>query len=325
LNELRADILSVPDGTAGYDHSMRTILSNRQVLAWILKRFVREYANLPLEDIAEKYIEPSTILVSKLGVSKDSQTIEGISEKDSSHHEGNIYYDIVFQAYYPNKKNEKIGLYINLEAQSNYYPGYPLEMRGIYYGARRLTAQLKHINKDTNYASLQKVYSIWICVNNVPDKDSDTVTLYDIAKNDIIGSVERNEQIYDLINVVIIRLNDKTTPSDTTMKVLQTLFNNTLKNPEKFEKLEKLGLQMDDALRKGIEDMAYFSDYIFERGKNEGIQLGRSEGIRNMIMFCKQLGQTEAAAQEQIAASFHLPKDEAVRYIRAYWKPTKSE
>jgi len=75
--------------------------------------------------------------------------------------------------------------------------------------------------------------------------------------------------------------------------------------------------------------MAYFSDYIFERGKNEGIQLGKAEGIqlgiRNMVEFCRKLGQTEAAAQEQIAASFHLPEDEAVRYIRAYWNPTKSE
>ena len=37
---------------------------------------------------------------------------------------------------------EKIGLYINLEAQADYYPGYPLEMRGIYYGARRLTSDV---------------------------------------------------------------------------------------------------------------------------------------------------------------------------------------
>ena len=52
---------------------------------------------------------------------------------------------------------KQIGMYLNLEAQSDYYPGYPIEPRGIYYAARRLTAQLKKIDKDTNYGALQKV------------------------------------------------------------------------------------------------------------------------------------------------------------------------
>ena len=262
MNSLGAFVLSTEDGKAKYDQTMLNVLSDKQVLAWILKRFVSEYEHLPLEEIETKYIEPETILVSKAGVSRDSSGIKGLLEKDSTQTEGTVYYDIVFQAYYPGNEEEKIGLYINLEAQADYYPGYPLEMRGIYYGARRLTSQLKQINRETNYGCLQKVYSIWLCVGNVPAYESDTVTLYDISKNDIIGSVKRNKDFYDLINVVIIRLNDEAAPEDNTMKMLQTLFSNQLSKQEKLHALEKLGMRMNDSLEKGVGGSMNLSDYV---------------------------------------------------------------
>ncbi len=319
MNSLGAFVLSTEDGKAKYDQTMLNVLSDKQVLAWILKRFVSEYEHLPLEEIETKYIEPETILVSKAGVSRDSSGIKGLLEKDSTQTEGTVYYDIVFQAYYPGNEEEKIGLYINLEAQADYYPGYPLEMRGIYYGARRLTSQLKQINRETNYGCLQKVYSIWLCVGNVPAYESDTVTLYDISKNDIIGSVKRNKDFYDLINVVIIRLNDEAAPEDNTMKMLQTLFSNQLSKQEKLHALEKLGMRMNDSLEKGVGGSMNLSDYV----ELKGIEKGRRDGIRNMIELCQDLGTTEDNAKSQIIMRFRIPEEEAVKYIKTFWKSEK--
>ena len=319
LNSLGASVLSTEEGKAKYDQTMLNVLSDKQVLAWILKRFVSEYEHLPLEEIETKYIEPETILVSKAGVSRDSSRIKGLSEKDSTQMEGTIYYDIVFQAYYPGNEQEKIGLYINLEAQADYYPGYPLEMRGIYYGARRLTSQLKQINRETNYGCLQKVYSIWLCVGNVPAYESDTVTLYDISKNDIIGSVKRNKDFYDLINVVIIRLNDEAAPEDNTMKMLQTLFSNQLSTQEKLYALEELGMRMNDSLEKGVGGSMNLSDYV----ELKGIEQGRRDGIRNMIELCQDLGTTEDNAKSQIIMRFRIPEEEAIKYIKTFWKSEK--
>ena len=327
MNSLGASVLSTEEGKAKYDQTMLNVLSDKQVLAWILKRFVSEYEHLPLEEIEKKYIEPETILVSKAGVSRDSSGIKGLSEKDSTQMEGTIYYDIVFQAYYPGNEQEKIGLYINLEAQADYYPGYPLEMRGIYYGARRLTSQLKQINRETNYGCLQKVYSIWLCVGNVPAYESDTVTLYDISKNDIIGLVKRNKDFYDLINVVIIRLNDEAAPEDNTMKMLQTLFSNQLSKQEKLHALEKLGMRMNDSLEKGVGGSMNLSDYVELKGIKKGIEQGRLEerrdGIRNMIELCQDLGTTEDNAKSQIIMRFRIPEEEAVKYIKTFWKSEK--
>ncbi len=327
MNSLGASVLSTEEGKAKYDQTMLNVLSDKQVLAWILKRFVGEYEHLPLEEIETKYIEPETILVSKAGVSRDSSGIKGLSEKDSTQTEGTVYYDIVFQAYYPGNEEEKIGLYINLEAQADYYPGYPLEMRGIYYGARRLTSQLKQINRETNYGCLQKVYSIWLCVGNVPAYESDTVTLYDISKNDIIGSVKRNKDFYDLINVVIIRLNDEAAPEDNTMKMLQTLFSNQLSKQEKLHALEKLGMRMNDSLEKEVGGSMNLSDYVELKGIKKGIEQGRLEerrdGIRNMIELCQDLGTTEDNAKSQIIMRFRIPEEEAVKYIKTFWKSEK--
>lgn len=100
--------------------------------------------------------------------------------------EGKAKYDIIFQANYPKNTNSSIGMSINLEIQKDYYPGYPLEMRGNFYCARRFSSQLKSINKNTNYGCLQKVYSIWLCVGNVPDYEANSVTLYQTQKHDII-------------------------------------------------------------------------------------------------------------------------------------------
>ena len=319
MNSLGASVLSTEEGKAKYDQTMLNVLSDKQVLAWILKRFVSEYEHLPLEEIETKYIEPETILVSKAGVSRDSSGIKGLSEKDSTQTEGTVYYDIVFQAYYPGNEEEKIGLYINLEAQADYYPGYPLEMRGIYYGARILTSQLKQINRETNYGCLQKVYSIWLCVGNVPAYESDTVTLYDISKNDIIGSVKRNKDFYDLINVVIIRLNDEAAPEDNTMKMLQTLFSNQLSKQEKLHALEKLGMRINDSLEKGVGGSMNLSDYV----ELKGIEKGRRDGIRNMIELCQDLGTTEDNAKSQIIMRFRIPEEEAVKYIKTFWKSEK--
>lgn len=73
-------------------------------------------------------------------------------------------------------------MYIIAEAQNAYYKGYPIEMRGVYYAARRLSSQLKSISHETNDGCPQKVYSIWICMGDVPGHEAGTASLYRMEK-----------------------------------------------------------------------------------------------------------------------------------------------
>ena len=60
-----------------------------------------------------------------------------------------------------------------------------------------------------------------------------------------------------------------------------------------------------------------------EEGRKSGIAEGRSDGIRNMIELCQDFGTTEEAAQSQIIMRFHIQEDEAIKYIKTFWRPEK--
>ena len=184
MSYLKNVILSVEEGKEKYDNAMKYVLSDVHILARILKAFVPEFSSCCIKDIEDEYIKRETVSVSKVGIPDVSRAISFFSKEDTGFSEANIYYDVLFDAVYPDDAGNEIGLYINIEAQNSYYPEYPLEMRAVYYGARLLCSQLKTINKHTNYGALRKVYSIWLCIGSVPDKDIQRMIgeSYDLTK-----------------------------------------------------------------------------------------------------------------------------------------------
>ena len=72
-----------------------------------------------------------------------------------------MYFDIIFCARTKNGDRQKI--YINLEAQKSFYPGYDLVTRGIIYPARLISKQMDVEYTANDYSGVKKVYSIWIC------------------------------------------------------------------------------------------------------------------------------------------------------------------
>ena len=300
MSNLKHVIMDTEEGKAKYDQTMKELLSDSQVLAWILKRFVPEYKDCELEDIEKKYIQSETIMISKIGVEQSRESIQGIRNEDVIKREATVFYDVLFHVWYPGIEGKQIGMYLNLEAQSDYYPGYPIEPRGIYYAARRLTAQLKKIDKDTNYGSLQKVYSIWLCMGNIPAFEENTVSLYSLNKNDIIGRTKRNKKIYDLMSVIIMRYNDKTELKDKTLQMLQTLSSDRLSKEEKLEKLKKLGMRVDDRIEEGVEKMCNMGDYIEAKAIKRGIE---QEGVRIVRVQLEKKKRTP----EEIAELLDMP------------------
>ena len=49
--------LHVTDDSAGYDAACKRVLSEKAILAWIMKSCLEEYQDCNVNDIAEKYIE----------------------------------------------------------------------------------------------------------------------------------------------------------------------------------------------------------------------------------------------------------------------------
>ena len=91
------------------------------------------------------------------GLTNSTSKIQGINTEDEVANEGVVTYDVKFYVRYPKKKNatgkrqktkkmpskdrEYVKLLIDVEAQKDFYPGYDLVVRGIYYAARQLSSQ----------------------------------------------------------------------------------------------------------------------------------------------------------------------------------------
>ena len=293
-NEIANEIMSIREGEEKYDYALKQLLSNREFLVRILKRFVKELAPYSLEEIDKEYLEHEEPLISKVGVEKNTTNqIEGLNVEDKSNNEGNISYDILFKVRYPGEKGKYIGMYIDLELQGDRYPGYPLEMRGVYYAARHLSSELTKIDRHTNYSELQKVYSIFIVMgNNVPVAERGTATLYEMRKTDIIGSVEVPESWYDLINVIMIRIHDEMESTDETLNILKTVCSGLLSKQEKLDTLKRQGVKVTDSIEKEVNDMSALRSSLEEKYRvqwtAEGEARGEARGEANVIISAVQ-------------------------------------
>ena len=114
-----------------------------------------------------------------------------------------VTYDIRFYVLLP--KGERIKLILNVEVQKDFYPGYDLVTRAVFYCTRMISAQLNTEFNDSNYDDIKKVYSIWICPN-ASRKETDTITEYHIEPRTLYGSSEIRHR-YDLMSVVMVGLN----------------------------------------------------------------------------------------------------------------------
>lgn len=135
--------IRVADEKASYDAACKRLLSEKIILAWIMKNCLEEYRDCDVDEIAGKYIE-GTPQVGEVAAAPDesnrSSMIQGAGNEDASLTEGTVAYDIRFLAVAP-VSGELIRLIINIEAQNDFYPGYPLVKRGIYYCSRMISAQ----------------------------------------------------------------------------------------------------------------------------------------------------------------------------------------
>ena len=77
-------MLSTAGEKAAYDNACKKLLSNKIILAWIMKSCLQEYRKCTIQEIAEKYIE-GDLYVSEIPVYPDEETpelIKGLSSSD---------------------------------------------------------------------------------------------------------------------------------------------------------------------------------------------------------------------------------------------------
>lgn len=276
MNTNTANNIEAADDKIIYDNNCKDVLSDKNLLAVILKYCVPEYKNCSLSDICNIYIENEPI-VSSEGVHKNTTNIKGITTEDNSINEGVIRFDILFEAKLPNS-NERIGLLINVEIQNKYNPGYPLMKRAIYYAARMISSQKDRYFTNSHYEDLKKVYSIWICTN--PDKEhTNIINQYNLTETNVIGNVKEKVPNYDLMSVIMICLGRGNDKKKDILNFLELLLLPKSVEHTKTQIESMYNIQMTEKATKGVESMCNVSDGIEERG----IDIGVFNSLRNLI------------------------------------------
>ena len=262
-----------------YDEACKRVLSEREIMAHILKSCTEEFKDCSLLDIAWRYIqgEPS---ISRIAVEPEtiSPRIEGEQTEDKSGAEGTVYYDIRFHAVAP-VDGKMIQLIVNLEAQNDFNPGYPLLKRAVYYCGRMISSQYGTVFVKLHYEKIQKVYSIWICT--MPTKKWEyNISRYRFTEEHLIGRTQAERSHYDLITIVLVCLGSKSHKQlKGILRLLNMLLLDNMGSQEKQELLAKeFNVTMTPHLEKGVATMCNLSEGIERRGERRGEKRGEKRG-----------------------------------------------
>ena len=286
-----------------YDASCKKLLSQKPILAFILKHCVDAFREASIEEIIATCIEQ--VEVSAVGVNPDesnpteessyvSSRIAGLNVEDSTVTEGTIYYDIRFFATTPQK--DRVRMIINIEAQTSEQLHYPLLMRGIYYGCRLISSQKEVEFTGSHYENIKKAYSIWICTNPKKTKEN-SINRYFITEQQVYGNVKEEKETYDLMEVIFVRLNNDYNLSENELiEFLSTLFSPYLSSTEKLKDMAKeLGVSMNHTIESEVEHMCNLSQGVYNNGLEKGLAQGLAQGsnkkMRTMVfnMLSKHL------------------------------------
>ena len=305
--------IRVADEKASYDAACKRLLSEKIILAWIMKNCLEEYRDCDVDEIAGKYIE-GTPQIGEVAVASDESNrvsmIQGVGSQDTSLTEGTVTYDIRFLATAP-VSGELIRLIINIEAQNDFYPGYPLIKRGIYYCSRMISAQYGTEFTNSHYENIKKVYSIWICMNP-PKSRENSITRYYIAEENLVGNVEERKADYDLMAAVMICLGKEGDSGTDLLKLLNVLLSTETGSQDKCQILEEdFHIRMTQTLESEVSLMCNLSKGVEEKG----IEKGRQEGIIAMVSALKDLQIADSIILNKIQEKFHLAEETAKMYL----------
>ena len=255
-----------------YDATCKEVLSEKSMIACILQTCVEEFKGCSIKDIARHYIQ-GTPEVGTVVVEPDdggALRIRNEQTEDKTQQEGTVFYDIRFTAIAPDS-NKPIKLIINIEAQNDFHPGYPLLKRAIFYCSRLISSQYGTIFTKAHYEKIQKVYSIWICTEPTK-KWSYSITRYRMTEERIEGHGKAREADYDLLTPILVCLGKKRyTELHGLLKMLNMVLLDDVKVEDKLQTLsQEFGIEVTPHLEKGVAKMCNLSEGIEKRGFNKG-------------------------------------------------------
>jgi len=278
-------IVSTLTGREKYDEACKKAWKMKEIIAPVLQYTIKEYQAYSVPEII-KYINADSI-ADDVPVDDLPAVIEGADTELSSPTEKRVFFDIHFTAKNPNlsSKDVLVMLHIDFEVQNDYRPSdpsYPIVKRAIYYAARELSAQLGAVTGVTNYDKLEKVYSIWICNERIPEGLKNSITRYHIEKEDIMGQCNESDALHDLLEVVIVRRGAEAL-ENTLFEYLEGVFTTNFDTINKYVDVEE-----NQKVKEVLKTMSGLGESLenkgFDKGFNDGFDKGKLAQLIELVL-----------------------------------------
>ena len=302
------DTINHKDPKKALDEYCKKILSFKCILARFLKDYTEEYKDLEIDEIV-MYIEA----IPDIDYMIDNEEILGLNLEDHSIVGAEVDYDILFFARLPGEKeNIKAGFLINIEAQNDSNPEYPLLSRAVYYVCRILAGEKNGVIgfEKSEYGNIKKVYSMWICIGHPNYKDG-VINKYTLNETCLGREWHSPMMYYDLITVVMIypkkHYDYNDTSDKSTMKLWSILFESELPPEEiKRQLIENYDILLPEDLEQEVFEMSGYGDYVENKGMKRGLEQGE---IKATIELTKKLMKTTNVSIEQAMDMLELPQE----------------
>ena len=289
--EMQTRIANVVDkigDDAKYDNCVKALLANKSIQAWILKCCVDEYKEFDLQQIEEciqgtpevsaKAVHRNEGDKTEKSLLDGNQEIIGDNSEDSSVTEATITYDVRFTSLVP-KTDKTVELIINVEAQKN-RPNYDLRSRVVYYMSRLISGQYGTVFHKSEYDKLEKVYSIWFCVD-VPNYMKNTISGIRLNEEAIYGNPQLKPDAVDLMCGIIVRLGDAKKKTDSKiLNLMNTILSSEVSVGEKKRVLrDDYQIAITEELESEVAEMCNLSQSIREKSEAIGLKKGEAIGL----------------------------------------------
>ena len=229
---------------------------------------------------------------------------------NTSRDEGTVVFDILFAAMIPLPKPMR--LIINVEAQADFSPHYPLPSRAEYYSARLISSQKGREFTDSHYGDIKKVYTIWICTDP-PEYRENTIGRTTTAMRYRFGRVDRLIKGYGLQRTVFVLLGDEEEKeAEGVLRLLDVLFRSEKGLEERKRILEEeFDIAMNENMEMEVQQMCNLSKGVENRGIRKGIIQGREEGREEeKLNSIRNVMDTLGLTMEQAMQALKIPKSE---------------
>lgn len=279
------------------DHPFQSFFSKTQPLSIIIKGVVPEFRDMAAKEI-ERYIEVE-FEEKDSDVEYDSSA-KLLDPKGRAAGEGATEFDVYFKLKLPDGTGRRFALYLDLEMQQDFAPGYDIVKRSVYYPARMMSKQLTSLRDRKMYNRIQKVHSIWIFASGYAKKLKNRMFTYSLRRTGLSECAEREKEVLnldrriDLMDISYLFVGE-TVDEDAAevMAFLNACFYDKEKLKDHPEWLDPGNLKLKEA----AETMGNFAVFYEKRGEAIGkvtkvielVKEGLADGLTDAAMtryFC---------------------------------------